>query len=117
MLKPREYQTEALNKVLSGWDEGITRQLISLPTGCGKTLTFALVAKALQSSTLILAHREELLYQAQQKIKLIWPEADTGILKAGERGGLNHNICIASVQTAVRHIPELIKIYTRIPLA
>ena len=108
MLKPREYQTEAVNKVLSCWDEGITRQLISLPTGCGKTILFALIAKALQTPTLILAHREELLFQAEQKIKLIWPEADTGILKAGLHDGLYHNICIASVQTAVRHIPELI---------
>ena len=108
MLKPREYQTEAVNKVLFSWDEGITRQLISLPTGTGKTLTFGLVAKALQVPTLILAHREELLYQAEQKIKLIWPEADTGILKAGIHEGLHRNICIASVQTAVRHIPELI---------
>ena len=108
MIKPREYQSEALRKVLTCWDAGITRQLISLPTGTGKTIIFGLIAKALQSPTLILAHREELLLQAQQKIKLVYPDADTGLLKAGQHDGINHQICIASVQTAVRHIPELL---------
>lgn len=107
LIKPRVYQREALKEVLKYWYAGITRQLISLPTGCGKTIIFGLVAKAIDVPTLVLAHREELLYQAQQKIRLILPNADTGFLKAGDHDGLNHKICIASVQTAVRHIPEL----------
>ena len=108
MLNPRKYQSEALQKVLACWEAGLTRQLISLPTGTGKTILFGLIAKALQSPTLILAHREELLLQAQQKIKLVYPDADTGILKAAQHDGIHHQICIASVQTAVRHIPELL---------
>ncbi len=107
MIQPRPYQTEALKKVLSKWNEGVTRQLVSLPTGTGKTILFGLVAEALRQRTLILAHREELLYQAKSKIRLVYPDADIGILKASERSGLNTDICIASIQTAVRHIPEL----------
>ena len=107
MIQPREYQIEAMRKVFSMWKAGITRQLISLPTGCGKTIVFGLIAEALKTRTLILAHREELLYQAEQKIHFVYPDADTGILKAGERGGLNSEICIASVQTAIRHLDEL----------
>lgn len=109
MITPRDYQLEALNSVISSWREGITRQLVSLPTGCGKTIIFGLVAETLRLPTLIIAHREELLYQAEQKLKLIYPEADIGILKAGERGGLESKICIASVQTATRHTEELSK--------
>ncbi|MBQ2615537.1 MAG: DEAD/DEAH box helicase family protein, partial [Synergistaceae bacterium] len=89
MIQPREYQSEALRKVLTAWKEGTTRQLISLPTGCGKTIIFGLVAEALRTRTLILAHREELLYQAEQKIRLVYPDAEIGILKASERGGLD----------------------------
>ncbi len=107
MIQPRKYQEEALIKVLSAWERGITRQLISIPTGTGKTICFGLVAEALRTRTLILAHREELLYQAEQKIHLVYPDADTGILKAGERGGLEREICIASIQTAVRRIEQL----------
>ena len=107
MLQPREYQTEALNAVMQKYKDGITRQLVSLPTGCGKTIIFGLVAEAFKAKTLVLAHREELLHQAQQKIKLVYPDADTGILQAEERGGLDAEICIASVQTAIHHTAEL----------
>ena len=96
-----------MKRVLSKWSDGVTRQLISLPTGVGKTLIVGLVAEAIRERMLFLAHREELLYQAQNKIKLVYPDADIGILKARERGGLKHEICIASVQTAIRHIEEL----------
>ena len=65
-----------------------------------------MVAKEWQVPTLIIAHRDELLYQAMQKLKIIYPDVDAGILKAEERDGLNHEVCIASIQTAVRHIPE-----------
>ena len=107
MIQPRPYQTEALHNVLTAWQDGITRQLISLPTGTGKTILFGLVANALKTRTLILAHREELLAQAQQKIHLVYPEAKTGILQADRRDGLDAEICIASVQTAVRRTEEL----------
>ena len=107
MIQPRQYQSEAVQKVIAARLEGITRQLISLPTGCGKTIIFGLVAEAFRTKTLILAHREELLYQAEQKIHFVYPDADTGILKAEERNGLNAEICIASIQTATRHTEEL----------
>ena len=109
MIQARPYQKAALKKVLEKWVKGITRQLVSLPTGTGKTILFGLVAEALRERTLVLAHREELLYQARNKIKLVYPDADIGILKAEERGGLNNEICIASIQTAVRHTEELAK--------
>lgn len=107
MLQPRPYQTEALKSVLKKYKEGVYRQLVSLPTGCGKTIIFGLVAEAMRTRTLVLAHREELLAQAQQKIKLVYPDANTGILQASERGGLGTDICIASVQTATRCTDEL----------
>ncbi|GEM_PF-5010113 len=61
MIIPRPYQAEALDAVLGHWHEGVTRQLVSLPTGCGKILIFGIVAGALKTRTFVLAHREELL--------------------------------------------------------
>ena len=107
MLQPRPYQAEAQKKVLQRWKKGITRQLISLPTGCGKTIIFGMLAGTLRERTLVLAHREELLLQARQKIRLVYPDADIGILKAQEKSGLDAEICIASVQTAARHTKAL----------
>jgi Rad3-related DNA helicase len=93
MIEPREYQTEALTAVLRKRQEGVTRQLLSLPTGSGKTIIFGLLAKALNTKTLVLAHRDELLTQAVEKMRLIAPAADIGIFKAQEREGLER-ICI-----------------------
>jgi superfamily II DNA or RNA helicase len=36
MLTPRQYQVEAIEAILGKWREGVTRQLLSLPTRTGK---------------------------------------------------------------------------------
>jgi len=110
MLEPRKYQIEAVEAVIEASKRGVSRQLISLPTGTGKTIIFALLAKRLGVRTLILAHREELLQQARQKMLLVWgtkspscqPEANVGLLRRKETKGLLSEVCIASVQTAIQ---------------
>lgn len=94
----REYQEEALYTIVQALSDGISKQLIVLPTGSGKTILMAAIAKHLDKRTLILAHREELIRQAFDKFKLYWPEADLGICKA-ERDEINHQIVIGSVQS------------------
>lgn len=101
MLTLRDYQQESLQAILREFRAGITRQLVSLPTGTGKTILFGALAKELNRKTLIVAHREELLTQARDKILLLWPDADIGIIKA-ERNEINHQILVASVQTISR---------------
>ncbi len=101
MIALREYQDEALQEILTQKKEGVTRQLVALPTGCGKTLLFGALAKELDTRTIIIAHREELITQAKDKILLIWPEADVGIVKA-DQNEIDHQIVIASTQTASR---------------
>jgi len=99
VLTPREYQLEALEAVAEAQANGITRQLISLPTGCGKTVVFALLAKDLNTRTLVLAHTEELINQAVAKFKIVWPEVDIGIVKA-ESDEVKAQVVVASIQTA-----------------
>jgi superfamily II DNA or RNA helicase len=94
----REYQEEALKEIVKALSNGINKQLIVLPTGSGKTILMAAIAKHLNKMTLILAHREELIQQAFEKFKLYWPEADIGICKA-ERDETDHQIVIGSVQS------------------
>ena len=103
MIAPRPYQTEAVNAVIHRWKAGVTRQIVNLPTGTGKTPTAAMVMRDFGGKTLFLAHRDELLRQAVDKIGLIIPSPDAGIFKAKEREGLDREICVASIQTAARH--------------
>ena len=70
-MELRPYQEEARVAIEREWDEGRDRTLLVLPTGCGKTIVFSMVAKdaVMQGGrVLILAHRGELLEQAADKL-------------------------------------------------
>lgn len=70
-MELRPYQEEALQSILNEWDKGVMKTLLVLPTGCGKTIVFAKVTEECVRNgerVLILAHREELLEQAADKI-------------------------------------------------
>lgn len=102
MLKLRDYQQEAVDTVLNEYRNGTTRQLIVIPTGGGKTVVFAYIAKVLGYSTLVLAHRDELVRQAADKFGMVWPEASVGIVKAREDDHQGRDVVVASVQTLSR---------------
>ena len=60
----RPYQEEARTKIKDEWDKGNKKTLLVLPTGCGKTIVFAMIASDMVKKgkrVLILAHRAELL--------------------------------------------------------
>ena len=66
----RPYQEEARRAVEREWDEGRAKTLLVLPTGCGKTIVFAMVAKDVVDGggrVLVLAHRGELHDPAADK--------------------------------------------------
>jgi superfamily II DNA or RNA helicase len=65
----RQYQRDAANAVWKGFKEH-RKQLAVLPTGSGKTVIFArmVMHEALQPA-LILAHRDELVSQATDKVR------------------------------------------------
>lgn len=82
MIQPRDYQSRIHADIEAGWEDA-TRQLVIEPTGCGKTIQFAMQADARLKQggkTLILAHRDELLEQAIAKIERV-----TGIRAAKEK--------------------------------
>lgn len=97
----RDYQIECLNTVLDESRDGINRQLVTLPTGSGKTICMAAIAKQLNKKTLILAHREELITQTVDKFRLFWPGVDIGICKA-EKDEIHTLIVVGSVQSCSR---------------
>jgi superfamily II DNA or RNA helicase len=87
MLELRDYQTEALARVKDAYKRGKRRVLVSLPTGTGKTVVFAHFPRALRMKKrlLVLAHREELLLQAEQKFRAVDPDLKIGIERAEDR--------------------------------
>ncbi len=97
----RPYQENCVKAVKAGFGE--RRKLLTVvPTGGGKTIIFSLLAADLQPKrTLILAHRDELLRQAQDKLYKA-----TGIIadieKADDKASQLAPVVVGSVQTLMR---------------
>jgi superfamily II DNA or RNA helicase len=101
---PRPYQTEAISKLMASWAAGPDNRLaIVLPTGAGKTVVLShLIATALPQlggRALVIAHREELIQQAAEKIRAVAPHLTVGIVKAGRNEHHGVDVIVASIQT------------------
>ena len=100
-LTPRPYQYEAVAALLAATARGVQRPLLVLPTGTGKTIVFALLVQRRRGRSLILAHRDELIQQAVDKLRLIDPTLTLGIVQAA-RDEHTAPTVVASVQTLSR---------------
>lgn len=107
MADLRPYQSAALEAVLAAWESGARAPLVVWPTGAGKTVLFAKIAEAVRPTfgrTLVLAHREELIFQARDKIAA-WTALSTAIEMAESRADgalLGADVVVASVQSLIR---------------
>jgi superfamily II DNA or RNA helicase len=99
-VKLRPYQEEALKAIEEELAQGVKRQILNLATGLGKTITFSELIRRRKEKgrALVIAHRDELITQAVEKMTLIDPLANIGIVKA-ECNEWFTDIVVASVQS------------------
>jgi len=100
-LPLRPYQEEAIQAIRDAQTRGVTRPLVVLPVGAGKTIVFAHLLRQRAGRALVLAHRDELLQQAVAKLRLIDPTAQIGMVKADDNA-VDAPVVVASVQTLSR---------------
>jgi superfamily II DNA or RNA helicase len=97
----RPYQEASIEAIENEW-QTVDKTLLVLPTGTGKTIVFSRLthnAVARGGRVLILAHRDELLRQAQDKL-LKSTGLASAIEKAGEYAGdCMESVIVGSVQT------------------
>jgi ATP-dependent helicase IRC3 len=110
ILKLRHYQEECLESIRENYSHGETRQLVVLPTGSGKTCVLASLIKEMKCKTLVLAHTTELLEQAREKITMICPGLDVGLVKADCKE-FNHPVVVSTIQSARQ--PETLEEFKR----
>ena len=97
----RAYQMKARMDIHKGFED-FDRQLGVLPTGAGKTVIFSRLAQDYQPRrTLILAHREELITQAVDKLR-VSTGIEAQVEMGGERASLDAPVVVASIQTLMR---------------
>src|SRR5215510_9237162 len=102
-IELRPYQCDALTAIEAASLRGVRRQVVSLPTGSGKTVIFAHLILAQHQRTLILVHRDELIRQTLDKLAMVTQgmTLDIGVIKA-ERDEHAGDVVVASVQTLQR---------------
>ena len=110
-MKLRDYQNAAVEGVLNAW-KTCRSALCVLPTGCGKTVVFAEVIRrmlfsrpgGLATHAMILAHREELVHQAADKVSKVAGvdcEIEMGDYRVIGMMGCLPPVVVSSVQTHV----------------
>lgn len=106
-MKLRDYQSQAVDAVFTHWADHDST-LIVCPTGGGKTIIFGHVAKeasdrGFAGRIMVVAHREELVFQAAQKIERITgerPAIEMAEYRA-DHSLMEKRVVVASVQTLV----------------
>ena len=81
-MQLRPYQEQALHAVRESYRSGHHRSLVVMPTGTGKTVLFAEISRLAKGPVLVLAHRQELVEQAREKISA-WCDDVVAVEMAG----------------------------------
>ena len=106
-FSPRPYQKNAIDSVISRYKNGLTKMLLHLPTGAGKTIIATLLVEKLltfsgMGKILFIAHREEILDQTCGKLKSHLPDLNIQIEQGTRFTSKDAQITIASVQSLIR---------------
>ncbi len=81
MFELRTYQKEAVESAISHFQRSRKPAVIVLPTGAGKSLVIAELARIARGRVLVLAHVKELVEQNHKKYTSV--NLDAGIYSAG----------------------------------
>lgn len=97
-IELKDHQQEALRNLSSMRENKQTIALLYHATGTGKTVTAVTDAKTVGGRTLYIAHTKDLILQAAETFRTIWPEATVGLYVENEKETDAQIIC-GSVQS------------------
>lgn len=100
----RPYQESCLRAIRDRLNAGVRLQLVSMATGTGKSVVFAMLSSflGLRGKVLVVSHRDELLKQSIRHFQKQHPECMVSFEKAGHHSHPKSSIVVASVQTLGR---------------
>jgi len=103
----RDYQQKAFDAVFHEW-ENHRSTLVVMPTGTGKTILFSpIIQRIFPRRVLVVAHRNELVWQAREKIQAVSGlsvDIEMGEYKSSNQNGLfgkKAPVVVSTVQTLI----------------
>lgn len=111
MLKPREYQLEAVYSIFRYFEANKSNSgdpVVVLPTGTGKSICLAEFFRLVcqwwpGQKMMLLTHVKELIQQNANKLKELWPEAPLGIYSSGlKKKDVHHQIIYAGIASVAK---------------
>lgn len=111
MYKLRDYQKQAVDSTIRYFKKKRDPAVIVLPTGAGKSLVIAELARIARGRVLVLAHVKELVEQNHEKYESYGLEA--GIYSAGlNKKDEHHKVIFGSIQSVARADADFFKDFT-----
>lgn len=111
MYQLRPYQKEAVDAAVLHFQKQRDPGVIVLPTGAGKSLVIAELARIAKGRVLVLAHVKELVEQNHSKYESYKLKA--GIYSAGlERKDKNEKVIFGSIQSVARAQPDFFRSFS-----
>ena len=104
----RPYQEDAIETSIRAYSDGVSRQIVHMATGTGKTVVFCHLMDRVKAprghgnKVLVMAHRDELIDQMARSIKMINPHMKVGIEQGARHADPNVDVVVASVPTLGR---------------
>lgn len=113
-MRLRPYQQEIHDAITTAWATGHQNVLAVLPTGGGKTVTFSHIVKDEQGSSIVLAHRAELVAQMslalareQVRHRIIGPSSLVRLCVNAHVGELGRPFYDANAKTGVASVQSV----------
>ncbi len=104
-LELRKHQMEALRSLEQMRDNSETIALLYHATGTGKTVTAVMDAKRCGGRVFFLAHTQELVNQATETFRRLWPNTTVGRFIESIKQPNAHVVC-GSVQSVALHLDD-----------
>ena len=100
-MKLRDYQSQSVDAAIQHFRQSQESAVLVLPTGAGKSIVIAELARIAKGRVLVLTHVKELVAQNAEKVALLTEKAS--IYSAGlKQKSTNGKTVVASIQSAAR---------------
>ncbi len=111
MYQLRPYQNESVQAVINHFRRSKNPAVLVLPTGAGKSLVIAELARIARGRVLVLAHVKELVEQNHQKFESY--DLQAGVFSAGlSRKEIDCKVTFGSIQSVARASEDFFKSFS-----